>query len=79
MNRGCIPTKAYYNDARFIASLAKSDQYGVTLSGWQFNLAQARENKQKIVNTLVAGLSACCSPAALRQSMVRPASWTATP
>jgi dihydrolipoamide dehydrogenase len=56
LNRGCIPTKAYHKDAHFIKDLAKSPQFGVTLSGWQFSLAQAWENKQKVVETLVAGI-----------------------
>lgn len=56
LNRGCIPTKAYHKDAHFIKDLTKSPQFGVTLSGWQFSLAQAWENKQKVVETLVAGI-----------------------
>lgn len=56
LNRGCIPTKAYYKDAAFIHDLEKSVQFGVTLAGWQFSLNKAWERKQQIVETLVSGV-----------------------
>ncbi|MGI6435038.1 MAG: dihydrolipoyl dehydrogenase [Syntrophomonadaceae bacterium] len=56
LNRGCIPTKAYYKDAHFIKELARSSQFGVEVPSWRFNLAQAWESKQKIVQTLVSGV-----------------------
>lgn len=56
LNRGCIPTKAYYKDATFIHELNQSAQFGVSLSDWRFNLAQAWEKKQQVVEKLVSGV-----------------------
>lgn len=56
LNRGCIPTKAYYKDATFIRDLGRSLQFGVTVPDWQFSLNKAWEKKQQVVQTLVSGV-----------------------
>lgn len=56
LNRGCIPTKAYHRAADFIKDLANSSRFGVEMAPWRFNLLKARENKERIVTSLVKGV-----------------------
>ncbi len=56
LNRGCIPTKAYYHNAKFLRNLDQSAYHGVQIADWHFNLAQAWENKEEVVQTLLSGI-----------------------
>jgi dihydrolipoamide dehydrogenase len=57
LNRGCIPTKAYYRNASLLHDLAAADQYSTAVEGIHFDLPAARERKNHIVNTLVSGVA----------------------
>ncbi|MGI5920960.1 MAG: dihydrolipoyl dehydrogenase [Syntrophomonadaceae bacterium] len=58
LNRGCIPTKAYYQNARVLHTLAHLEEYNVRAAGFEFDLPGARERKQRIVNSIVSGVAA---------------------
>lgn len=58
LNRGCIPTKAYYQNARVLHTLAHLEEYNVRAVDAEFDLPGARERKQRVVNSMVTGVAA---------------------
>jgi dihydrolipoamide dehydrogenase len=56
LNRGCIPTKAYYSTAVLLNKLRHADQHGVITSGVEFDFARAAERKDQVVEKLVGGV-----------------------
>lgn len=56
LNRGCIPTKAYYQNAMVLQALARLAEYNVKAENISFDLAGARERKDRIVAKLVSGI-----------------------
>ncbi|HZK43463.1 MAG TPA: dihydrolipoyl dehydrogenase [Syntrophomonadaceae bacterium] len=57
LNRGCIPTKAYFQNAQALKNIQKSEQFNITVEDIQFSLKGAKERKDNIVNKLVNGIS----------------------
>lgn len=56
LNRGCIPTKALYKNAEAINSLRSLGEFGISLSGYNFDMAIAQKRKDEVVNKLVTGI-----------------------
>jgi dihydrolipoamide dehydrogenase len=56
LNRGCIPTKAYYKNAEVLRTMQRLSEYNIQCTDVQFNLAQAKGRKDVIVNKLVDGV-----------------------
>lgn len=56
LNRGCIPTKAYFQNAKALKTILNSESYNISISGFQFSLQGAKERKDTIVNNLVTGV-----------------------
>ncbi len=56
LNHGCIPTKAYYRNAEIMRDLSHTEEFGISVTGLKFSMQQARERKERIVNTLVSGV-----------------------
>jgi len=56
LNRGCIPTKAYYKNAEVLRTMQHLSEYSIRCMDVQFNLALAKERKDGIVNKLVTGV-----------------------
>jgi len=58
LNRGCIPTKAYYKNAELLRSLAKLQEFSIQMGNAlpSFDLRGAKERKDRIVNNLVSGV-----------------------
>ncbi len=56
LNRGCIPTKAYYRDAEIMRTFARSSEFSIDIEGLHFSLEKARERKGNIVHKLVSGI-----------------------
>ena len=56
LNRGCIPTKAYFQNAMVLRTLSRLSEYSVSADNIGFELAGAKERKDKVVGTLVAGI-----------------------
>ena len=56
LNRGCIPTKAYYQQAEILHTLADLDQYGISSAPAHLDLGAALKRKNGIVDKLVGGI-----------------------
>ncbi|MDR0997565.1 MAG: dihydrolipoyl dehydrogenase [Treponema sp.] len=57
LNVGCIPTKTLLNSAKHYLHALESAQFGVHASGVSFNLAEMMAWKEKVVETLRAGVA----------------------
>jgi len=57
LNRGCIPTKAYYKNAEVLRTMERLSDYNIRCLGVQFNMALAKERKDTIVAKLVTGVA----------------------
>lgn len=56
LNRGCIPTKAYFQNAMVLKTLARLEEYNARAENISFDLAGARDRKNGIVTRLVSGI-----------------------
>lgn len=56
LNRGCIPTKAYYENARVLHSVQQGKEFGIQVSGCSLDMNAVYERKQQVVGRLVAGV-----------------------
>jgi len=56
LNRGCIPTKAYYENACTLRSVQHSQQFGIQVQGFSFDMQVAWQRKEQVVKKLVAGV-----------------------
>lgn len=56
LNRGCIPTKAYFRNAEIMTDLKNSEKFGITIEGYNLDGKKLQERKNEIVNQLVAGI-----------------------
>lgn len=57
LNRGCVPTKAYYQSAQMLRSLQRLDRFGIDLGPSSFDLTTTWERKEQIVQQLVQGIA----------------------
>lgn len=56
LNRGCIPTKAYYKNAEVLRTISRLEEYNVQAGAVQFSMSGAQQRKNEIVNKLVSGI-----------------------
>lgn len=56
LNRGCIPTKTLYQNAQIMHTLNKSDEFGISLSGFELDMKKVQERKRDVVNKLCTGV-----------------------
>lgn len=56
LNRGCIPTKVYYQNAAVLRTLDRLSEYNVHAGQITFDMAGARERKNHIVASIVSGI-----------------------
>ena len=57
LNRGCIPTKAFYQAAKTLHAVKQADIHGIDIPSWGFNLARTQERKLKVVEQLRDGVA----------------------
>lgn len=57
LNKGCIPTKALYQNARMINELNQAEEFGIKLDGFHIDLAEMMQRKQSIVDRLKDGIA----------------------
>jgi dihydrolipoamide dehydrogenase len=57
LNRGCIPTKAYYQNARVLRTLTHLNDYNVKIEGIEFDLSGAHARKELIVKNMVSSVA----------------------
>ncbi len=58
LNEGCIPTKTLLYSAKIFDGAAHGEKYGVSAEGLSIDHAKVIARKNKVVKTLVAGVSA---------------------
>lgn len=58
LNEGCIPSKALLNSAKIYDYARHGEKYGVTVAGASIDHPTVVKRKNKVVKTLVAGVSA---------------------
>ena len=58
LNEGCIPTKTLLYSAKIYDGAAHGEKYGVTVEGIRIDHAKVVARKDKVVKTLVAGVTA---------------------
>lgn len=58
LNEGCIPTKTLLNSSKMYRHAKESEAFGVTTEGVKYDHAKVIERKDKVVKTLVSGVSA---------------------
>ena len=56
LNRGCIPTKAYFQNAAVLKTLTRLSEYNVRAENIGFDMKGARERKDRIVARLISGI-----------------------
>lgn len=56
LNRGCIPTKAYFRNAMVLRDIANCNEFNIQAGQVSFDMAGARKRKDGIVNNLVTGI-----------------------
>ncbi|NLB87900.1 MAG: dihydrolipoyl dehydrogenase [Syntrophomonadaceae bacterium] len=56
LNRGCIPTKAYFQNAKALKTVQNASEFNISVDSVQFDLKGAKERKDNIVNNLVNGV-----------------------
>lgn len=57
LNRGCIPTKAFYRNAQLVHDIKRSEEFGIKLEGMTLDMGQMLARKQQAVDRLVGGIS----------------------
>ncbi len=57
LNEGCIPTKTLLNSAKHYAHAKEAEQFGVTISDVNFDLAKAMKWKLRVRDTLRKGIA----------------------
>lgn len=57
LNRGYIPTKAFYKNAEILSTLKRDDEFGINVNDYNINIEQIHKRKQKIIDELVNGIS----------------------
>jgi dihydrolipoamide dehydrogenase len=56
LNRGCIPTKAYYQNASVLRTLGRLRDFNAAAENITFDMAGAHNRKNQIVSGLVSGI-----------------------
>lgn len=56
LNRGCIPTKALVKSAELWREVKHAEEFGITLGDMSFDFEKIMNRKDRVVNTLVAGV-----------------------
>jgi dihydrolipoamide dehydrogenase len=56
LNRGCIPTKALLQSARFLTQMKTAETFGVVAGDVKIDFAKAMQQKAKVVKRLVVGV-----------------------
>lgn len=56
LNRGCIPSKAYYSSAKRMLEVRNSDDFGIIADFKGFDLARCAKRKDSVIAELVDGI-----------------------
>ena len=56
LNRGCVPTKAYFQNAKLMNSIKNAGDFGIQIEGYRLDGKALLERKNDVVHTLVSGI-----------------------
>jgi dihydrolipoamide dehydrogenase len=56
LNRGCIPTKAFYKNAEVFSIMKESEVFGISLPEVGFDMRQVQSRKKDVVNQVSGGV-----------------------
>lgn len=56
LNRGCIPTKAFYKNAEVYGLMLESETFGITLPEPDFDMGKVQSRKRDVVNQVCGGV-----------------------
>ena len=56
LNTGCIPTKFLLHSVEMYGSIKTVGQYGISVTGAKYDLAEMQARKNRVISTLVAGV-----------------------
>ena len=57
LNCGCIPTKFMLRSVETYQSIKDAEQYGISVSGVNFDVAEMQARKNKVISNLVSGVT----------------------
>lgn len=56
LNRGCIPTKTYFKNAKMMNEMRNSEKYGISLDNIKLDAVKLKKRKAEVVSQLVGGI-----------------------
>ncbi len=56
LNWGCIPTKALLRNAEVVGLFQRAQEFGITVTGWQADYAQAIQRSRRIADRMAKGI-----------------------
>ncbi|QGT98884.1 Dihydrolipoamide dehydrogenase [Candidatus Syntrophocurvum alkaliphilum] len=56
LNRGCIPTKSYFQNASVLNTVKQLNDYNISVNDINFDMAGAKQRKDAVVTNLVNGI-----------------------
>src|SRR5207245_11295190 len=56
LNWGCIPTKALLRNAEVVTLLGRAAEFGIRLSGFEANYAEAVQRSRKVADRMAKGV-----------------------
>ena len=56
LNRGCVPTKAYFQNAKAMNSIKNAADFGIEVDGFRIDGKALLDRKNGVVETLVSGI-----------------------
>ncbi|MBC7087075.1 MAG: dihydrolipoyl dehydrogenase [Tissierellales bacterium] len=56
LNRGCIPTKTYFTNAKILSDLRRANEFGIEVDGFRMNGKALLKRKEEVVENIVGGV-----------------------
>lgn len=56
LNRGCIPTKTYFTNAKILSDMRRASEFGIEVDGFRLNGKALLKRKEEVVENIVGGV-----------------------
>jgi len=56
LNRGCIPTKTYFTNAKILSDMRRASEFGIEVDGFRMNGKALLKRKEEVVENIVGGV-----------------------
>ena len=56
LNRGCIPTKTYFTNAKILSDMRRANEFGIEVDGFRMNGKALLKRKEEVVENIVGGV-----------------------